>query len=72
MRIAFWSLAGRLMTATHGAIAAVFISMIYAAKGDLVELDAVGGTVLFIRADVHRDGLVFPPFPYGQSQSGGS
>ena len=35
------------------------------AAGDLVELDAVGGTVLLIRADVHRDGLIFPPFPYG-------
>jgi hypothetical protein len=33
--------------------------------GDLVELDAVGGTVLFVRADLHRDGLIFPPFPYG-------
>jgi glycosyltransferase involved in cell wall biosynthesis len=34
-------------------------------EGDLVELDAVGGTVLFIRADLHRDGLNFPPFPFG-------
>ena len=33
--------------------------------GDLVELDSVGGTMLFIKADVHRDGLIFPPFPYG-------
>lgn len=32
---------------------------------DLVRLDAVGGTVLLVRADVHRDGLIFPPFPYG-------
>jgi len=32
---------------------------------DLVRLDAVGGTVLLVRADVHRDGLVFPCFPYG-------
>jgi peptide chain release factor subunit 1 len=32
---------------------------------DLVRLDAVGGTVLLVRADVHRDGLVFPSFPYG-------
>lgn len=32
---------------------------------DLVRLDAVGGTALLVRADVHRDGLVFPPFPYG-------
>ncbi len=34
-----------------------------------VRLDAVGGTVLLVRADLHRDGLIFPPFPYGvQSQ----
>jgi hypothetical protein len=33
--------------------------------GELVELDAVGGTMLLVRADVHRDGLIFPPFPYG-------
>ena len=32
---------------------------------DLVRLDAVGGTVLLVRADIHRDGLVFPCFPYG-------
>jgi peptide chain release factor subunit 1 len=32
---------------------------------DLVRLDSVGGTVLMVRADVHRDGLIFPPFPYG-------
>ena len=34
-------------------------------EGDLVELDAVGGTMLLVRADLHRDGLVFPAFPYG-------
>jgi GT2 family glycosyltransferase len=34
-------------------------------EGDMVELDAVGGTMLLIRADVHRDGLIFPPFSYG-------
>ena len=32
---------------------------------DLVRLDAVGGTVLLVRADVHRDGLIFPPYFYG-------
>ena len=32
---------------------------------DLVRLDSVGGTVLLVRADLHRDGLVFPCFPYG-------
>ena len=31
----------------------------------LVRLDAVGGTMLLVRADLHRDGLVFPPFFYG-------
>lgn len=34
-------------------------------EGEFVELDSVGGTVLWIRADLHRDGLIFPPFPYG-------
>jgi glycosyltransferase involved in cell wall biosynthesis len=33
---------------------------------DIVRLDAVGGTMLLIRADRHRDGLVFPPFFYGR------
>jgi peptide chain release factor subunit 1 len=33
---------------------------------DLVRLDSVGGTVLLVRADIHRDGLIFPPFPYGK------
>ncbi len=32
---------------------------------DLVRLDTVGGSVLLVRADVHRDGLIFPCFPYG-------
>jgi hypothetical protein len=34
-------------------------------EGDIVELDAVGGAMLWVRADIHRDGLVFPPFLYG-------
>jgi Anp1 len=34
-------------------------------EGDLVELDSVGGTMLLIRADLHRDGLIFPSFGYG-------
>jgi GT2 family glycosyltransferase len=36
-------------------------------EGEVVELDAVGGTMLLIRADLHRDGLIFPPFPYGRA-----
>ena len=31
----------------------------------LVRLESVGGTMLLVRADRHRDGLVFPPFFYG-------
>jgi len=34
---------------------------------DLVRLDTVGGTVLLVRADLHRDGLIFPPFLYGRA-----
>jgi mannosyltransferase OCH1-like enzyme/GT2 family glycosyltransferase len=32
----------------------------------LVRVDSVGGTALLVRADLHRDGLVFPSFPYQQ------
>jgi hypothetical protein len=34
---------------------------------DLVRLNSVGGTMLFIRADLHRDGLIFPPYFYGRA-----
>jgi peptide chain release factor subunit 1 len=33
---------------------------------ELVRLDAVGGTMLLVRADLHRDGLIFPTFLYGR------
>lgn len=33
---------------------------------NLVRLDAVGGTMLLVRADVHRSGLIFPPYLYGR------
>lgn len=33
---------------------------------DLVRLDAVGAAMLLVRADVHREGLIFPPFLYGR------
>jgi len=36
-------------------------------EGDVVKLDAVGGTMLLVRAEIHRDGLIFPPFPYGRA-----
>ena len=34
-------------------------------EGFLVALHAVGGTMLLVRADRHRDGLVWPAYPYG-------
>jgi GT2 family glycosyltransferase len=38
-------------------------------RGELVEIDAVGGTMLLIRADIHREGLIFPAFPLGVANS---
>lgn len=29
-----------------------------------VDLDGVGGTALLVKADVHRDGAMFPPFAF--------
>lgn len=36
---------------------------------ELVRLNSVGGTMLLVHADRHRDGLIFPPFFYGQESS---
>ena len=33
-------------------------------RHDLVELDSVGGAMLLVRADIHREGLIFPPVSY--------
>jgi mannan polymerase complexes MNN9 subunit len=30
----------------------------------VIELDGVGGTALLVKAEVHRDGAMFPPFPF--------
>ncbi len=34
-----------------------------------VRLQSVGGTMLLVRADLHREGLIFPPFPYGNAST---
>jgi hypothetical protein len=34
---------------------------------DMVRLASVGGTMLLVRADLHRDGLIFPPYLYGRA-----
>jgi hypothetical protein len=31
---------------------------------EIIEVDAVGGTMLLIKADIHREGLIFPSFSY--------
>lgn len=31
---------------------------------DEIPLDGVGGTALLVKAEVHRDGAMFPPFPF--------
>ncbi|OAA43175.1 mannan polymerase complexes MNN9 subunit [Metarhizium rileyi] len=33
-------------------------------KNLAIPLDGVGGTALLVKADVHRDGAMFPPFPF--------
>jgi hypothetical protein len=35
---------------------------------DLVPIDSVGGSVLLVRANLHRGGLIFPPFYFGDAQ----
>jgi hypothetical protein len=37
------------------------------AEGFMVKLDAVGGTMLLVRADCHRAGLIWPAYPYGRA-----
>lgn len=33
-------------------------------QGAVIPLDGVGGTALLVKAEVHRDGAMFPPFPF--------
>lgn len=37
---------------------------------ELVKLDTVGGTMLLVRADLHREGALFPSYPYGLGHPG--
>ncbi|ODV58809.1 mannosyltransferase complex subunit MNN9 [Ascoidea rubescens DSM 1968] len=39
----------------------------YDANGDVnteMQLDGIGGAAVLVKADVHRDGAMFPPFPF--------
>ncbi|CEP23857.1 MNN9 [Cyberlindnera jadinii] len=45
----------------------VLMAHFYDSNGDqntLMELDGVGGAAVMVKADVHRDGAMFPPFPF--------
>lgn len=33
-------------------------------RREIMPLDGVGGTALMVKAEVHRDGAMFPPFPF--------
>jgi mannan polymerase complexes MNN9 subunit len=33
-------------------------------QSKIIPLDGVGGTALMVKAEVHRDGAMFPPFPF--------
>lgn len=33
-------------------------------KDKIMQLDGVGGTALLVKAEVHRDGAMFPPFAF--------
>jgi mannan polymerase complexes MNN9 subunit len=33
-------------------------------KDEIMFLDGVGGAALLVKAEVHRDGAMFPPFPF--------
>jgi hypothetical protein len=35
-------------------------------KGRVVELGGVGGAMLLVKADAHREGLTFPPYVYNK------
>lgn len=45
----------------------LLMAKIYNPKADVHEemaLDGVGGTALLVKSEVHRDGAMFPPFPF--------
>jgi len=64
MPIAFFATAVLPSIGTLGA-PRVGMSNLRGANGP-VRIDPVGGTTLPARADLHRDGLIFPPFPYSR------
>jgi len=45
----------------------IILTVLVGGSGDpreTVALDGVGGTALLVKAEVHRDGAMFPPFPF--------
>jgi hypothetical protein len=59
------SSAGAAASATPARAGTVWVEEEEAQGADtVVRLDAVGGAALLVDAELHRHGLVFPPFPY--------
>jgi len=57
-------LEGYAEMATYRSLMAYMVSENVADRNLVVPLDGVGGTALLVKADVHRDGAMFPPFPF--------
>ncbi|RAH40503.1 alpha-1,6 mannosyltransferase subunit [Aspergillus brunneoviolaceus CBS 621.78] len=49
---------------TYRSLMAYLANKDYPQPGREIRLDGVGGTALMVKADVHRDGAMFPAFPF--------
>lgn len=49
---------------TYRTLMAYMADLVNLEPSRVVPLDGVGGTALLVKADVHRDGAMFPPFPF--------
>lgn len=57
-------LEGYLEMPTYRSLMAYMADMSNPNPKKIVPLDGVGGTALMVKAEVHRDGAMFPPFPF--------
>jgi hypothetical protein len=53
----------RLWLEGYGPTGNLYLSKLRS-EGEVVRLDAVGGAMLLVHAELHRHGLVFPPMPH--------
>ena len=57
-------LEGYAEMATYRSLMTYMYDEVNPESGKEIELDGVGGTVLLVKAEVHRDGAMFPPFAF--------